>query len=86
MLEKYKEQEKQYSFKIQRVKHYKCLLYSVNERQNNLEKILKNKKLKTSKLSNFESYILKNEKNRYYSDANYIRSLIIKIGRIERSL
>ena len=44
MLEKYNEQKKQYGVKIERIKHYKSLLYSVNERQSNLGKILKNKK------------------------------------------
>ena len=85
MLEKYNEQKKQYGVKIERIKHYKSLLYSVNERQSNLGKILKNKKQNTSKLSNLDSYTLRKEKNIYYSNENYIRFLTIKIDRIESS-
>ena len=78
MLEKYNEQKKQYGVKIERIKHYKSLLYSVNARQDGLIKQIRKTKGKTSKLSNLESFTLRKEKGRYHSNTNYIRFLTRK--------
>jgi hypothetical protein len=83
MLEKHKEQGKQHNFKIERIKYYKSLLYSVNEKQDGLNKQIRKTKGKTSKLSNLESFTLRKEKGRYHSNTNYIRFLTRKIYRIE---
>jgi len=83
MLEKNKEQCKQHNFKIERIKYYKSLLYSVNEKQDGLNKQIRKTKGKTSKLSNLESFTLRKEKGRYHSNTNYIRFLTRKIYRIE---
>lgn len=79
MLEKHKEQK----FRINRVNHYKCLLYRVNETQDGLNKQIRKTKGKTSKLSNLESFTLRKEKGRYHSNTDYIRFLTRKIDRIE---